>query len=122
VEGNDPGDLRRLLGHVTAQQTRGNTDIYGCAVGALDRLANANLEGYAPAIILMTDGESNEGSFDDLEDRMAQGPPGVIPVYGILFGDASEDQLDDITAATSGRVFDGQSDLIGAMRSAKENN
>ncbi len=122
VQGNNPAELQQLLGYVIDQKTEGKTDIYGCVVAALDHLANANLQGYAPAIILMTDGESNEGSFDDVVDRMAQGPPGVIPVYGILFGDASEDQLEEIAAATSGRVFDGQSDLIGAMRSAKGNN
>lgn len=122
VDGNAPADLRGLLGRVTAQEVRGNTDIYGCVVAALDHLAGANLEGYAPAIILMTDGEDNEGELEDVVDRIAQGPPGVIPVYGILFGDASEEQLEGIAAATSGRVFDGQSDLIGAMRSAKGNN
>jgi Ca-activated chloride channel family protein len=47
---------------------------------------------------------------------------GAVPVYGILFGRASEDQLVQMAEATSGRVFDGRDDLIGALRDAKGNN
>ena len=70
----------------------------------------------------MTDGRSNEDSFDDLKERLAQESLATVPVYGILFGDASEDQLARIAEATSGRVFDGRDDLIGALRDAKGNN
>ncbi len=72
VDGNDPAAFQQLLGDVTDLKTRGNTDIYGCVVAALDHLAKANLEGYAPAIILMTDGESNEGQFR--RSRESDGP------------------------------------------------
>jgi Ca-activated chloride channel family protein len=122
TDGNDPTTLRVLLAKVTAQGTGGNTNIYGCAIAALDAMAAADLQGYAPAIILMTDGQSNQGDFDDLDRRLGWESPGVIPIYGILFGDASEEQLNQIAEATSGRVFDGQSDLIGAMRDARANN
>jgi Ca-activated chloride channel homolog len=122
TDGNDPINLGDLLTSVTSQRADGNTNIYGCAIAALNTMADANLEGYAPAIILMTDGRSNEGDFDDLERRLGWESPGVIPIYGILFGDASEDQLEQIAEATSGRVFDGQNDLIGAMRGARANN
>lgn len=122
TDGNDPEALRGLLAQVTAHETGGNTGIYGCVIAAMDILARAELEGYAPAIILMTDGASNVGEFRDLAERIAAGPPGVVPVYGILFGDASEEQLNEIAGATSGRVFAGQTDLVSAMRAAKGNN
>ena len=119
VDGNDPTALRDLLAKVTAQRPGGNTNIYDCAIAGLDAMTGASLEGYAPAIILMTDGRSNDGSFDDLQERLGQASPGIVPVYAILFGDAAEEQLTEIIEATSGRIFDGQTDLIGAMRDAK---
>jgi Ca-activated chloride channel family protein len=120
IDGNDPTALRNLLAQVIAQQSGGGTAIYDCVIAALDAMDGTGLEDYAPAIVLMTDGKSNGGSgFEDLQDRLAESPPVVIPVYGILFGDASEDQLTRIAEATSGRVFDGRTDLVGAMREAK---
>jgi Ca-activated chloride channel family protein len=122
VEGNDPAELRALFKRVGSEDASGGTAIYDCVTEALDILGSANLTGYAPAIILMTDGNSTSGSLQDVRDRWAQGPPGIVPVYGILFGNASDDEIDGIAEASSGRVFDGKSDLIGAMRAAKGNN
>jgi Ca-activated chloride channel family protein len=122
VDGNDPGDLRGLLETVTAEDPDGGTAIHRCVNRALDTIEQANLEGYEPAIVLMTDGRSNEDSFDDLAGRLAQEEAATVPVYGILFGNAEEDQLNRIAEATSGRVFDGRDDLIGALRDAKANN
>jgi Ca-activated chloride channel homolog len=119
TEGNDPAALRRLLAKVTAQQTGGNTNIYAPVIAGLGAMENIDLENYSPAIILMTDGKSNHGSFSDLQARLSQEEPGAIPVYAILFGDASEDQLREITDATSGSIFDGRKDLVGALRKAK---
>lgn len=120
ADGNDPQVLGRLLDNVRGLDANGDTNIYGCVQAALDALASANLQGYAPAIIVMSDGKSR-GSMDDLRARLAQ-PPGVVPVYAILFGDASRDQLERIADATAGRIFDGRDDLIDAFRQAKGNN
>ena len=122
VDGNEPGALRSLLDKVIAQDADDGTAIHRCVNRALDTIEQANLDGYEPAIVLMTDGKSNEDSFDDLEERLAPESSTTVPVYGILFGDASEDQLTRIAEATSGRVFDGRDDLIGALRDAKANN
>ncbi len=119
VTGNDPAALRDLLARVTAQDATGGTNIYAPVIAALDSMEGTSMEDYAPAIILMTDGRSNHGDFASLQARLEQASPGPVPVYGILFGDASEDQLTEITQATSGRIFDGRTDLIGAMREAK---
>jgi Ca-activated chloride channel homolog len=122
VDGNEPHALRGLLDRITDQDPGGGTNLYGCVSRAFDTIEQANLAGYEPAIVLMTDGRSNEGSFDDLEEQLAQESLATVPVYGILFGDASEDELNRIAEATSGRVFDGRDDLIGALRDAKGNN
>ena len=42
-----------------------------------------------------------------------------VPVFSILFGDAEEEQLDELAQLTNARVFDGREDLIGAFRSVK---
>jgi Ca-activated chloride channel family protein len=42
-----------------------------------------------------------------------------IPVFAIMFGDASPDQLKEIADTTSGRVFDGRTDLVRAFREAR---
>ncbi|MGH2558238.1 MAG: substrate-binding domain-containing protein [Thermomicrobiales bacterium] len=118
VTGNDPAALRDLLAHVTAQELGDGTNIYAPVVAGLDAIGDTSLEGYSPAIILMTDGESNHGRFNEVTARLNQSSPGVIPVYAILFGEASEEQLTEITEATSGRIFDGQTDLIAAFRQA----
>ena len=118
TDGNDPAALRELLARITAHDSGGGTNIYDPVVAGLDAMAGIDLEDYSPAIILMTDGQSNDGEFADVETRLAQPVPGPVPVYAILFGDASEDQLAEITGATAGRIFDGQSDLIDAFRQA----
>jgi Ca-activated chloride channel homolog len=119
VRGNDPAALADLLAKVTAQQTGGKTNIYAPVIRALDLMQQAGIEGYSPAVILMTDGQSNQGSFADLQRRLAASTLGEVPVYAILFGDASTDQLTQIANATSGRIFDGRTDLVTAFRTAK---
>lgn len=118
VDGNDPADLRALLGQVTDEDPDGGTNIYDPVIAALDAMGS-ELDGYAPAIILMTDGHSNGGSFSDVEERLDTATGHVVPIYSIMFGDASEEQVTELAEATSGRVFDGTTDLIDAFRQAK---
>ena len=72
-----------------------------------------------PAVILMTDGQSNTGStMSDLQaeyERIGKD----IPIFCISFGEASEDQLDQIARLAKGRVFDGRKDLVTAFRNVK---
>ncbi len=72
-----------------------------------------------PAVILMTDGQANEGRFATVEGIEGPYRLATVPVYGILFGDASRDQVEQLTAASSGRIFDGTTNLVDAFRSAK---
>lgn len=118
VEGNDPGSLRQLYQRIENEDAGGGTNIYDPVILALDIFQQTGVGNRFPAIILMTDGRSNEGSYNALRDRYNQGERD-IPVFGITFGDASADQLDDIAELTFGRVFDGRSDLVEAFRKAK---
>ena len=95
----------------------GGTDMYAAALRGLEELKNYDLAQYTPAIILLTDGQS-EGSFQNFanayEELGAQ-----VPVFSIMFGDADESQLEDLAELTNARVFDGREDLVGAFRSVK---
>ena len=73
------------------------------------------------SVILMTDGKSNQGAtMADLQQRMQQlGLNGQVPIFAIMFGEADEAQLKEITDATDGRVFDGRKDLVQAFREAR---
>ncbi|MBD3309266.1 VWA domain-containing protein [candidate division KSB3 bacterium] len=116
--GNDTQELAALLSQIKALAPGGGTDIYTAAQHGLQLMAEMEqLDTYVPAIILMTDGKS-EGSFAGFENTWRRF--GLdIPVFGILFGDASAGQLEDLARLTRGRVFDGRHDLVQAFRKAK---
>ena len=123
VFGNNAGDLGRLLSRIEAQRTDDGTNIYGPVARALEWMqASGRLADHFPAVILMTDGQSNSGSLADVQSAITRTGLTNVPVYGITFGDASVDQLQQIANLTSGRVFDGTKDLVGAFRKAKGNN
>jgi Ca-activated chloride channel family protein len=68
----------------------------------------------------MTDGQSNTGaSWGDLQASINRLHAQNIPVYAITFGDADVNQLSQIVNYTSGKMFDGKSNLVLAIRTAK---
>ena len=69
----------------------------------------------------MTDGKSTKGSLNDFKASLLADPEQIVPVYSILFGDASQDQLEPIAELTGGNIYDGREGLIEAMRSAFAN-
>ena len=91
--------------------------MYAAAIQGLEELKNYDLAQYTPAIILLTDGQS-EGSFRAFADAY-QELGAQVPVFSIMFGDADESQLEDLAELTNARVFDGREDLVGAFRSVK---
>jgi Ca-activated chloride channel family protein len=120
VRGNDPRAFEELAEKVKTLKPKGSTDIYSPAISGLDAISRApDRDSYVPAVVLMTDGESNTGR--TLADaREAWQAAGIdVPVFSIMFGNASKRQLDALASFTRGRVFDGREDLVGAFRSVK---
>ncbi len=119
ADGNNPNTMKQLLDQVDALSPNGGTDIYQPVLSALDTLSTLDSTQYAPAIILLTDGNSNSSfKFEDFEAAWQQ--KGLdIPVFSITFGDASMDQLSRIATLTHARVFDGTKDLSAAFKQAK---
>lgn len=122
VKGNAPAQLDQLLQNVENEHPNGGTAIFTAVGQALDDIRQQpDLAKYFPAVILMTDGESNTGdSFEQFQAHVRQLNTGVdVPVMAILFGEASTEQLDQITHTTAGKLFDGKKDLTRAFREAK---
>lgn len=122
VVGNDPAQLNALWSKINQLEPSGGTDIYTPVMRAVDIMKSTpKLENYFPAVILLTDGESNTGGdLRGMERYMRSARlMADVPVFGILFGEASENQLNDVAKATSGRVFDPKGDLTKAFREVK---
>jgi Ca-activated chloride channel family protein len=120
VVGNNPNDLGSLLAYVRNTPTGGGTDIFSPVIRGYQIMKQRGYADYSPSIILMTDGESNTGAhIADLQRALSSLGIEGVPVYAIRFGEASEDQLKQITDLTSGRIFDGRDHLVDAFREAK---
>lgn len=118
--GNDQDDLSELMEQINSQVPDGGTNIYAPIMVAVSSLADfEDLDKYIPAIILMTDGaHTAETTFADMRRIYARA--GLdIPVFGILFGNAVESELEQIAEFTRARVFDGRENLIDAFRRVK---
>lgn len=119
AEGNAAPGLDELVANINQLEPGGETNIYAPVMRGLDILEAQGHEGYSAAIILMTDGRANAGRYEELQRHIEQLGSPDIPVYAILFGDASDEQLKQITELTGGRVFDGRENLIEGFREAK---
>ena len=96
----------------------GSTNIYDTAIQGLNILAQEDFGIYNVSIIIMTDGQSNVGTFESFAQRYDN--IGLdIPVYSILFGEAYERELRDIASKTNGRVFDGKNNLLEAFKEVR---
>jgi len=111
-------DQSRLLRAVQSHDAGGGTNMYACAEAALALMApDIETGGYLPAIVLMTDGRSRNDRDEFLRAWRAEGHQ--VPVFGITYGDADADQLDELAQQTRARVFDGEDNLADAFRAAR---
>lgn len=119
VDGNDPQAMKQLIETVETLKPLNGTDIYHPCIAGAQELLKLDLTQYNPAIILLTDGNSNAAyGYRDFEKDWKN--LGIdIPVFAITFGDASKDQLTQIAKLTNARVFDGTKDLSAAFKQAK---
>ena len=100
---------------------KGGTNIYAPSIEALKILSKDNSSEYTKTVILMTDGQSNNGSFYDLRSYYKSNNLD-IPVYSITFGESDEEELNEIAELTNAKVFDGKSGLLKAFREVRSYN
>ena len=66
----------------------------------------------------MTDGASNYNRLYELTKLYKQIGKD-IPIFSIMFGDAEEDQLQDIADLTNAKIFDGKTNLLEAFKQVR---
>lgn len=107
-----------LISKIDGLISGGGTNVYNCAEHAIEEMNNDSDE-YNKTIILMTDGQT-AGSISNLQNMYRNGVD--IPIYSIMFGDASASQLQQIAELTNAKVFDGRTDLTKAFKEVRSYN
>ena len=115
---NNGTETEEILKEIHNLRPSGTTALYDAACKALQILEYEDQDEYNLSIVLMTDGEANVGTFLDLENEY-YGINKEIPIYSIMFGQASQYQLDNIAELTNAKVFDGKLDLVSAFKEVR---
>ncbi len=119
LKATGPQEMEKAVQFVHSLRAGGNTNIYAPVVRALDLMQQdeEQVNESLPAIVLLTDGLSKEGSLQEVVQRLA-GLQGMArpPIFSIMFGAADPDQLKALSQLNTGRVFDSKSGLAEAFR------
>lgn len=107
-----------LLAGIKNLTPNGSTALYPAVIEALDKIKNENLNEYNVSIIVMTDGEGNRGTYKELENAYKRANKD-IPIYSIMFGSATETQLQAIADLSNAKIFDGKKDLKKAFKEVR---
>lgn len=108
-----------LAEHVDGLTAAGGTAGYEALADAYDFLdGTAGAEGFFTSVVLMTDGEVNEGMdhggfagfHADLEEPVAG-----VPVFTVLFGESDVPEMTELAELTGGRVFDAREESLDAV-------
>jgi Ca-activated chloride channel family protein len=73
-------------------------------------------------VVLMTDGEVNEGiTFEEFQARHERLDPATreVPTYTVSFGEADVEALADVAELTGGRAFEASDDLRSVFRTIR---
>ncbi|MDO5037890.1 MAG: VWA domain-containing protein [Tissierellia bacterium] len=114
-------DLKALYETSQTYELGGGTSMYEGIIYGLDLLEaeGEDLDHYTPAIVVLSDGQANGwATLEDLEGAYRHLDKDV-PIFSILFGQASPDQLQEVAELSRGRVFDGRQDMVAAFQSVK---
>jgi Ca-activated chloride channel homolog len=115
-------ELGKFTGYAGRLGAEGGTAIFDAVAQALDLAQNdAKSEvGYLQSVMVLTDGQSNQGrSANDFKRYYRALPADVrrVRIFGVLFGnDASKDQIQSLADLSGGAVFDGSSSLSAAFK------
>ncbi|MET8626761.1 extracellular solute-binding protein [Kitasatospora sp. NPDC004669] len=124
ASGGQPGpqaELASINADVQSLSASGGTALYDSleeAYRVIERQQKAASDDRFTSIVLMTDGESNEGATDGDFKRFHDGLPAAeksIPVFPIKFGEAAVGQLQGVADISGGKLFDGGGSLDGVF-------
>lgn len=114
-------NTKEVINDINSLNANGGTNIYDPSIKALEILKDDNSNDYTKTVILMTDGESNSGSYSELEKYYNKNKL-QIPIYSITFGDSDDYQLKDLASLSNAKIFDGKSGLLQAFREVRSYN
>ncbi|MFE3457437.1 substrate-binding domain-containing protein [Nocardiopsis aegyptia] len=119
VGGADSAERDDLAEHVDGLTAAGGTAGYDALADAYDFLdGTAGSEGYFTSVVLMTDGEVNEGmDYDGFADFHAglEEPVAGVPVFTVLFGESDVPEMTELAELTGGRVFDAREQSLDTV-------
>ena len=118
ISTNNGLETDSLIKEISDNVPVGRTNIYDTVTEAYKYLKNEDYNTYNVSIVLMTDGLGNAGSYSGMT-KIINDTKNKIPVYSIMFGSASSDQLLEIADMTGGKVFDGREDLKLAFKEVR---
>lgn len=113
------GDLSDVRAYVEGLRTAGNTAIYGTLQHSLELAAQSRSDDNVTSVVLFSDGENTDYPGIAEFSSWYEATPEVqgIPVYAILFGEASRAEMEQLTQLTGGRAFDATGgDLTAAFK------
>lgn len=117
---SDSQSMTAIRDYVEGLSIQGGTAIYSSLQEAYQLASQAkaaNPDRYY-SIVLMSDGESNEGIDDDDFARFYSELPTdarAIRTFTILFGDADERAMEELAALTNGRMFNARSESLAVI-------
>ena len=114
-------DTKAIINDINKLETGGTTNIYSPSIDGLRILSNDDSDEYTKTIILMTDGQSNEGSYYDLRNYYINNKLD-IPIYSITFGNSSESELRELADLSNAKVFNGKDGLLKAFSEVRSYN
>ncbi|WP_017587446.1 VWA domain-containing protein [Nocardiopsis ganjiahuensis] len=109
--GSSDGARADLAAEVAALEAGGETAAYDAVAEAFSLLAKGGGDDHLMSVVLMTDGEVNQGAgLDELVGEMADLPSEVasVPVYPVLFGEGNGEEMETLALVSGGRVFDAR--------------
>ena len=118
VVGED-GNLADVSSYVNDLSALGGTALYGTLQHALELAAQTRADDNVTSVVLFSDGENTDAPGIDGFAQWYEANEAVqgIPVYAILFGEASADEMGRLAELTGGRVFDAVGgDLTSAFK------
>ena len=107
-----------ILEKIKTTKPSGQTALFPAATAAEELFKDDDMIKYNCSIVLMTDGEGNQGKYDSFE-KSYDSLTNKIPIYSITFGSAKEKQLKLLSDKTKGKIFDGKTDLTKAFRQVR---
>ena len=109
-----------LFSELRTHFATGSTFLHAALLDSLALCEEYDEDAYSISVVMMTDGEAtgDKSSQQRLEAAYRRGDT-AVPIYSIMFGNASSKQLLPLAELSRGEVFDGRVDLEKTFRQVR---